>query len=220
MKKLAVLLFAMLIVFVLVACAGNNAGTDRNTQDSSTAPDNSQAESNSESPKDDNADTVKVLVAYFSATNTTEGVAKTIADSLGADLYEITPEQPYTDADLDYHNDKSRSTIEMNDPNARPAISGSVENMDQYDIVFIGYPIWWGEAPRILSTFVESYNFSGKTVVPFCTSGGSGMGTSAKNLEGLTSGATWLFGTRLNSGASHSSVVEWINGLGLNITAQ
>lgn len=220
MKKLTALLLAMLMVFALVACAGNNAGTDRNTQDSNTAPDNSQAESNSESSKDDSADTVKVLVAYFSATNTTEGVAKTIADSLGADLYEITPEQPYTDADLDYHDDKSRSTIEMNDPNARPAISGSVENMDQYDIVFIGYPIWWGEAPRILSTFVESYNFSGKTVVPFCTSGGSGMGTSAKNLEGLTSGATWLSGTRLNSGASHSSVVEWINGLGLNITAQ
>lgn len=220
MKKLAVLLFVMLMVFVLVACAGNNAGTDRNTQDSNTAPDNSQAESNNESSKDDNGDAVKVLVAYFSATNTTEGVAKTIADSLGADLYEITPEQPYTDADLDYHDDKSRSTIEMNDPNARPAISGSVENMDQYDIVFIGYPIWWGEAPRILSTFVESYNFSGKTVVPFCTSGGSGMGSSAKNLEGLTSGATWLSGTRLNSGASHSSIVEWINGLGLNITAQ
>lgn len=140
MKKLAALLLAMLMVFVLAACAGNNTGTDRNTQDSSTAPDNSQAESNNESSKDDGGDAVKVLVAYFSATNTTEGVAKTIADSLGADLYEIIPEQPYTDADLDYHDDKSRSTIEMNDPNARPAISGSVENMDQYDIVFIGYP--------------------------------------------------------------------------------
>ncbi len=160
------------------------------------------------------------MVAYFSATNTTEGVAKTIADSLGADLYEITPEQPYSAADLDYHDDKSRSTIEMNDPNARPVISGSVENMDQYDIVFIGYPIWWGQAPRILSTFVESYSFSGKTVVPFCTSGGSGMGSSAKNLEGLTSGATWLSGTRLNGGASRSSIVEWIDELGLDITAQ
>ena len=91
---------------------------------------------------------------------------------------------------------------------------------DQYDIVFIGYPIWWGQAPRILSTFVESYSFSGKTVVPFCTSGGSGMGSSAKNLEGLTSGATWLSGTRLNGGASRSSIVEWIDELGLDITAQ
>ncbi len=156
MKKLTALFLATLMVFALAACAGNNAGTssggaepessandvstDRNTQDGSTAPDNSQAESNSDPSKDDSTDTVKVLVAYFSATNTTEGVAQTIADILNADLYEITPEQPYTDADLDYHDDKSRSTIEMNDPNSRPAISGSVENMDQYDVVFIGYP--------------------------------------------------------------------------------
>lgn len=236
MKKLTALLLAVCMVFALVACSGNNAGTnsgtsepvssakdtsaDRNTQDSSTASDNSQTEDNSEPSEDDSTDTVKVLVAYFSATNTTEGVAQTIADSLGADLYEITPVDPYTAADLDYHDDKSRSTIEMNDPNARPAISGSVENMEQYDIIFIGYPIWWGEAPRILSTFVESYDFSGKTIVPFCTSGGSGVGSSASNLERLTSGATWLSGTRLNGGASRSSVAEWINGLGLDITAQ
>lgn len=236
MKKLTALLLTLLMVFAFAACSENNAGissgeaepenpandtsTDRNRQDSSTAPDNSQAESNNKPSEEDSTDTAKVLVAYFSATNTTKGVAQTIADSLNADLYEITPEQPYTDADLNYHDDKSRSTIEMNDPNSRPTISGSVENMNQYDIVFIGYPIWWGEAPRILSTFVESYNFSGKTIVPFCTSGGSGMGSSAKNLESLTSGATWLSGTRLNSGASRSSVSEWINGLGLDIAAQ
>lgn len=234
LKSGLLILLAMLMISSLAAC-GNNAGTssggtisessaddvstDSGTQDSSNAPNNSQTESSSES-KDVSDDTVKVLVVYFSATNTTEGVAQTIADSLGADLYEITPKQPYSAADLNYNNDKSRSTIEMNDPNARPAISGSVENMDQYDIVFIGYPIWWGEAPRILSTFVESYNFSGKTVVPFCTSGGSGVGSSATNLEGLTSGATWLSGSRLNGGASRSSVVKWINGLGLDITAQ
>ena len=229
-------MLAAFLLFSLAACTGNQAGqssdkaepesaasdasTDRNTQNSSTAPNHSQAESNSGPPKDNSAGTAKVLVAYFSATNTTAGVAKTIADSLGVDLYEITPKQPYTAADLDYHNDKSRSTTEMNDPKARPAISGSVKNMAQYDIVFIGYPIWWGEAPRILNTFVESYNFSGKTIVPFCTSGGSGMGSSATNLERLTSGATWLSGSRLNGGASRSSVVAWINGLGLNITAQ
>lgn len=242
MKKLTALLLAMLMVFALAACSGNNSDTgadtsksdsvvdsssaDQNKNDENTAPVNSDTSNdsqteNTDKPSDnDTAETTKVLVAYFSATNTTEGVAKTIADSLGADLYEITPEQPYTDADLDYHDDKSRSTIEMNDPNSRPAISGSVENMDQYDIVFIGYPIWWGDAPRILSTFVESYDFAGKAVVPFCTSGGSGVGSSASNLEGLTSGATWLSGTRLNGNASRSSVAEWINGLGLDITAQ
>lgn len=239
MKKITALLLAIMMVFALAACSGNTGNTNPETSKPESTADNTSTESdknssetnsdnsdssqtdNSNNPSDDDSsDTVKVLVAYFSATNTTEGVAQTIADSLGADLYEITPEQPYTAADLDYHDDKSRSTIEMNDPNSRPAISGSVENMEQYDIVFIGYPIWWGEAPRILSTFVESYSFYGKTIVPFCTSGGSGVGSSASNLERLTSGATWLSGTRLNGGASHSSVVEWINGLGLDITAQ
>lgn len=242
MKKLTALFLAMLMVFALAACSGNNSDTgadtsktdsvvdssdtDQNKSNENSAPGSSEASNDSQTENTDQpadgepADTVKVLIAYFSATNTTEGVAETIADSLGADLYEITPEQPYTSTDLNYNDDKSRSTIEMNDPNARPAISGSVENMDQYDVVFIGYPIWWGEAPRILSTFVESYDFSGKTLVPFCTSGGSGVGSSVSNLERLTSGATWLSGTRLNGGASRSSVAEWINELGLNITAQ
>ena len=108
----------------------------------------------------------------------------------------------------------------MNNPNARPAISESVENMAQYDIVFIGYPIWWGDAPRILSTFVESYDFSGKTIVPFCTSGGSGVGSSAENLELLTSGATWLEGKRLDRNASASSIADWIESLELNINTK
>lgn len=159
----------------------------------------------------------KILVAYFSATNTTEGVAEHIANGLNADLYEIIPEEPYTDEDLDYNDNNSRSTLEMNDPSSRPAIAGSVENMEQYEIVFLGYPIWWGEAPRIVSTFMESYDFSGKTIVPFCTSGGSGIGSSASNLEQLTSGATWLEGRRLNGSDSQDTVMEWVNGLGLNL---
>lgn len=166
------------------------------------------------------ADGPHVLVAYFSATGTTKALAEYAADAMGADIYEIVPEEPYTDADLNYNDDNSRSTIEMNDPSARPAISSSVENMEQYDIVFIGYPIWWGDAPRIVSTFVENYDFSGKTVIPFCTSGGSGIGSSGNNLEQLTSGADWLDGRRLDGGASREDIVSWINGLGLEITAQ
>jgi len=243
MKKRTMFLFAVFMVLSLAVFIGNNAGISSGTSkldsivnqasaknqdkdNNSTAlersenSNSSQREGNSEPSDDDSANAVRVLVAYFSATNTTEGVAKNIADSLNAAFYEITPENPYTSADLDYHDDKSRSTIEMHDPNSRPAISGSVENMKQYDIVFIGYPIWWGEAPRILSTFVESYDFSGKTVVPFCTSGGSGIGSSATNLERLTSGATWLSGTRLDGNASRSSIIEWVNGLGLDLTAQ
>ena len=236
MKKITAILITVFAALSLTACSGNNvsAGSGsvntESTNSSSTAPesvfdgtdisDSSKAVSESISSNPEATDGTNILVAYFSATNTTEGVANTIADCLDADLYEITPEQPYTAEDLDYHNDKSRSTVEMNDPNCRPAISGSVENMAQYDIVFIGYPIWWGEAPRILSTFVESYDFSGKTIVPFCTSGGSGVGSSSANLEELTSGAEWLSGTRLNGNASKDSAAEWINGLELNITAE
>lgn len=156
-----------------------------------------------------------ILVVYFSATGTTKGVAEKIADGTNADIYEITPETPYTDADLNYHDNKSRSTIEMNDETSRPAISGSVENMEQYDIIFVGYPIWWGEAPRILCTFVESYDFTGKTVVPFCTSASSGVGSSATNLEKLTSGANWLAGKRFSGGESADTVMDWVNGLNL-----
>lgn len=161
----------------------------------------------------------RVLVAYFSATNNTEGVAQHIADSMDADLYEIVPAVPYTSADLNYNNSSSRTTIEMNDPNSRPEISGGVNNMEDYDIIFLGYPIWWGQAPRIISTFLESYDFEGKTIVPFCTSASSGIGSSATNLHSLTDGAAWLSGQRFSSGASRNTVVSWINGLGLDVTA-
>lgn len=159
----------------------------------------------------------KVLVAYFSATNTTEGVANRIAEGLGVDLYEIIPEDPYTDEDLNYNDSSSRTTIEMNDPDARPAISGAVENMEQYSVIFLGYPIWWGEAAKIMDTFVESYDFTDKTIVPFCTSGGSGVGSSAKNLEQLATGGQWLAGTRFNGSESQDALMEWVNGLGLDL---
>lgn len=241
MKKFAALLLTFVMAASLAGCAGNSEPSETSTPDTessisaeSTAPESSEAASEPESePATDsqteetesstNADTEsaesQVLVAYFSATGTTEGVAENIAGGLDADLYEIVPEEPYTDADLDYHDDNSRSTIEMNDSSSRPAISGSVENMEQYSIVFIGYPIWWGEAPRIVSTFMESYDFSGKTIVPFCTSGGSGIGSSASNLEKLTSGATWLDGQRLNGSDSQDTVMEWVNSLGLDFGA-
>ena len=167
-------------------------------------------------PEND-TDSVKVLVAYFSATNTTKGVAKKLADGLDADIYEIVPKVPYTSADLNYNNPDSRANKEQNDPNSRPEISGSVENMEQYDIVFIGYPIWWGQAPKIMYTFMESYDFSGKTIVPFCTSGSSSIGSSATNLEKLTSGAVWKSGTRFSGSASQNTIMEWVRGLGLNL---
>ena len=160
----------------------------------------------------------KVLIAYFSATNNTEGIANHLDAILDADLYEIMPEQPYTSADLNYGDNSSRSSREMNDPGARPAIDRSVENMEQYDVIFLGYPIWWGQAPKIISTFLESYDLAGKTIVPFCTSGSSGIGSSAANLHSLASSATWLDGQRFSGGASRSAVETWVNSLGLTLT--
>ncbi len=229
MKKIAAMLLTVLMAISLAACGGEKEPTEERVSDDGNNTENFSGESMSTT--NDSVENIppevtseqegtKILVAYFSATNTTEGVAEQIADSLSADIYEIVPEQPYTDADLDYHDDNSRSTIEMNDPSVRPAISGSVEDMEQYGIVFIGYPIWWGEAPRIVSTFMENYDFSGKIIVPFCTSGSSGVGSSATNLEALTDGATWLSGTRLDGESSHETIVEWVNGIGLDITAQ
>lgn len=235
MKKIAAVLLTVLMVISLAAC-GQKPDTGNTTENASTGNDsaeNTLPEAASETVAEDeqvnvwienmpesDAEGMKILVAYFSATNTTEGVAEVIADSLSADLYEIVPEQPYTDDDLNYHDDNSRTTIEMNDSTARPAISGSVEDMEQYDIVFVGYPIWWGEAPRILNTFMESYDFSGKTIVPFCTSGSSDIGSSATNLADLTEGAMWLSGTRFAAGSSRETIVDWLNGLGLNIKAE
>ncbi|MDO4336964.1 MAG: flavodoxin [Eubacteriales bacterium] len=241
MKKFATLLLTFVMAVSLAACAGNETLAETSTLDtegsisaestvlessetasepeSETASDSQMEETESPADTDTESTGTNVLVAYFSATGTTEGVAEKIASGLDADLYEIVPEEPYTDTDLDYHDDNSRSTIEMNDPSSRPAISGSVENMEQYSTVFIGYPIWWGEAPRIVSTFMESYDFSGKTIVPFCTSGGSGIGSSASNLEKLTIGATWLDGQRLSGSDSQGAVMEWVNSLGMDFGA-
>lgn len=232
MKKVITVLISLLMILSLAACGNSASQTGQpsteekpaaGTMNSEKPPENtdiSEGQTN-ESENPENPDILeeqgtKVLVAYFSATNTTEGVAEHIANGLNADIYEIVPEEPYTDADLNYNDNNSRTTIEMNDPDARPAISSSVEDMEQYDIVFIGYPIWWGEASRIVSTFVESYDFSGKTIVPFCTSGGSGVGSSATNLEQITDGADWLPGKRLNGSDSQDTVMEWVNGLGLD----
>ena len=158
----------------------------------------------------------KVLIAYFSATNNTENIANHLNDILDADLYEIVPETPYTADDLNYNDSSSRSSQEMNTPDSRPVISGNVENMEQYDVIFLGYPIWWGEAPRIINTFLESYDLSGKTIVPFCTSASSPLGSSATKLQDVTDSATWLEGQRFSGGASSGDVESWVESLNLN----
>jgi flavodoxin len=155
----------------------------------------------------------KILVAYFSASGVTAAVAQKLAEAIHADLYEIQPAQPYTRADLNWMDKKSRSSLEMNDRNSRPAIANRVENMEQYDTVFVGFPVWWYREPSIIDTFAEAYDFGGKAIVPFCTSGGSGLGPSGENLQTLTKTAKVLPGERFSGRVSAEELKRWAHGL-------
>lgn len=151
----------------------------------------------------------KTLVAYFSASGVTAKLAKTQADAIGADLFEIRPEVPYTSADLNWNDPRSRSSVEMNDKSFRPAVSGKVEEMDQYDRVFVGFPIWWYVAPTIINTFLEQYDLTGKTVIPFATSGMSGMGQTNRELKNSCKGAKLMEGKRFSNGARAAELRAW-----------
>ena len=153
----------------------------------------------------------KTLVAYFSAGGTTARAAKALAQAAGADLYEIRPAQPYTSADLDWMDKNSRSSREMNDGSARPAIADAVENMGDYDTVFVGFPIWWYTAPRIVNTFLERYDFTGKTMIPFATSGGSGVEKSAGDLKAKYPGISWKKGRLLGGRVTADTLRGWID---------
>ena len=155
---------------------------------------------------------MKTLVAYFSATGTTKGVAQQLAEVTGADLHEIKPEKPYTDADLDWQDKQSRSTIEMEDKSSRPAITEKLPNMQEYDVIYVGFPIWWYTCPTIINTFMESYDFKDKTVIPFATSGGSSIKKACEDLKTAYPEVNWKEGKLLNR-ASKSEIEEWISGL-------
>lgn len=155
------------------------------------------------------------LVVYFSATGNTQAVAQTIADTLGAEIYQIVPEQPYTDEDLNWNVADSRVNVEHEDPSFRPAIAGGVPDLSGYDTIFIGYPLWWREAPNIVWNFVESADLSGKTVIPFCTSMSDDIGSSGDTLAAMAPEATWLAGARFGESLDEASVVAWVEGLGV-----
>jgi flavodoxin len=196
MKKFRFLIVALLAVIMALAFA---ACTDDNGSDNTSGGGNENITVTDET----------TLVVYFSCTNTTKGRAQQLQEKLGSAIYEIVPTNPYTSADLNYNNSNSRSTKEQNDPTARPAISGSVENIERYTTIYIGYPIWWGQAPKIIYTFLESYEFtSSVTIIPFCTSGGSGMGTSGTNLHGSAPNANWKDGRRVTSESDIDALVN------------
>lgn len=154
----------------------------------------------------------KILVAYFSASGVTKAVAERLAKAADADIFEIKPAVAYTRADLDWTNKKSRSSVEMSDKNSRPEIAELLSNMEDYDIVFVGFPIWWYVAPTIINTFIESYDFSGKTVIPFATSGGSSMGKTVEVLKSICPSANWKNGKVLNR-VSDSELKKWLDSI-------
>ena len=157
----------------------------------------------------------KILVAYFSASGTTKALAKTISEVAQADLFEIQPVQPYSKKDLDWMDSSSRSTKEMKDPNCRPAITSKVDQMQSYDVLFVGFPIWWYEAPRIIQSFLESYELAGKVVIPFATSGGSGMGKTTEILQESCPNAVVREGRCINYRQDKNQLKQWFESLKL-----
>ena len=218
---------AALLVASLAACGSNTqaetTGAQTEAEGQKEAAENTSAETEAKQEETAPAETEPVaeapaahsdvLVAYFSATGTTKGVAEKIASITGGDLYEILEAEPYTEDDLNYNDDNSRSTTEQNDKNVRPEIGSEDISLEGYTTIYLGFPIWWGEEPRILDTFVEKYSFEGITVIPFCTSGGSGIGRSGPNMEALAGSGTWLEGERFSGSVSEADLQSWIDGL-------
>ncbi len=204
MKKILSIILSAIMLVMLGACgnSGGNNAAPKQTATEPTAPAVADTSASNES---------KSIVIYFSATGTTKSFAETIAQTTGADVFEIVPSEPYTSEDLNYNNDNCRANQEMNDESARPAIVGSIENIDEYDTIFLGYPIWWGTMPRIINTFLDTYDLSGKTVMPFCTSGGSGIETSVSAIKDACPNADVKDGFRGESSTTSAQVEEWIS---------
>lgn len=195
MKKLLASIMAVMLVLAMTSCSGGNSGASGDDQ---------AAQQNTD---------VRSIVVYFSCTGNTKAVAEEVAAQTGSELHEIVPEEPYTEEDLNYNNDNCRANVEMNDPESRPAISNTIENFSEYDTIYIGYPIWWGSLPRIMNTFLDTYDFSGKTIVPFCTSGSSSISQSVSVIREAEPEAQIKKGLQISSaGADDSSyeVRKWL----------
>ena len=210
LKKLSSVLLMSAMIFSLAACGSSSSSASSestSSEDSSSSAEETTTVSSSESGK--------TLVVYYSASGNTARVANDIAEAAGADLFEITPTEPYTSEDLNWTDDNSRVSREHNDESLRdvPLTTTEVENWDDYDTVFIGYPIWWGIAAWPVNNFVKNNDFTGKTVIPFATSSSSGMGESGQLLEEMAGTGDWQEGQRFSSGVSQSDVADWVNSL-------
>ena len=212
MKKLAFLFILLGLMTALVACA--SAASSTTAASSSSAPESASSEaapasSVSETPTESS----HTLVAYFSCTGTTEGIAQKLAEQTDAALYVITPAQPYTADDLNYSDNSCRANQEMNDASARPELGGEEIDFSPYDTIYLGYPIWWGTAPRIIQTFIESHDWDGKTVYLFCTSGSSGVEKSLNDLQNAYPDINFADARRFSASASDSDISGWLESL-------
>ena len=214
MKKLTSILLALVLVFSFAACSNNSSNGESSTN---SAPASTQSANESSDNDTNSSSNSKTLVVYYSATGSTKAVAETIANTAGADLFEITPVDHYTSDDLNWTDDNSRVSVEHNDESKRdvPLTKTTPDNWTDYDTVFIGYPIWWGIAAWPVNNFVKGNDFSGKTVIPFCTSTSSGIGQSGDLLADMAGTGNWQDGERFSSDASSSKVESWVNGLEL-----
>lgn len=217
LKRLSSLLLACVMLFSLAACGQAAPSTEDEAQTPAETGQPTETTPTEETAPTDETAGGNVLVAYFSATGNTEAAAGYIADALGADTFEITAAEPYTADDLNWNDPESRVVYEYENPDARDValVTDTPENWEDYNTVFIGYPIWWGVAAWPVSSFVETNDFTGKTVIPFCTSSSSGLGDSGTLLEELAGTGEWLDGQRFRSSASETEVADWVTGLGL-----
>ena len=234
MKKIVALLLSLSLIFALTACSSNSstdnaadtqsgsesteAVTEAPTKEPTEAPAESSTEMDTEEPSEDTESAEgKTLVAYYSATGNTEKAANYIAAVTGGELFELVPAEPYTDEDLNYNDDGSRVVYEHDNPDERDVelVESTVSDWESYDTVFIGYPIWWGIAAWPVDGFIEANDFTGKTVIPFCTSSSSGLGESGKLLEEAAGTGNWLEGMRFSSSVSEEDVQTWVDSLGL-----
>lgn len=214
MKKIATVVLSCLLMFCLVACSSGGSGST-SSADTSSSSVSSASDETSATTEESSTDLGNVLVVYYSATGNTERVANSIAEATGGDLFEIEPTEPYTDDDLNWNDESSRVSREYEDESLRdvPLVNTTVDGWDDYDTVFIGYPIWWGIAAWPMDGFVEANDFSDKTVIPFATSASSGMGQSGELLADLAGTGDWQDGMRFSSGAGDDEVQEWVETL-------
>lgn len=219
MKKLASAVLSLLFVFSFAACGNSNTNTSNSAPKSSLSNSSDTSKTTNESSANDSGDNSegKTLVVFYSATGSTKAVAQTIAQTVSADLFELTPVEPYTSDDLNWTDDNSRVSIEYNDESKRdvPLTKTTPDNWEEYDTVFVGYPIWWSIAAWPVDNFVKDNDFSDKTVIPFCTSASSGLGQSGELLANMAGTGNWLEGERFSSGVSSDDVVSWVNSLDL-----